>query len=588
MKKSILKIFLVSILLSPLSGCAYDDTPIVGFVFDEAPAFPSEVKVLDQLHITFDVIHPRSVEKITYSVFDSAEARPNIEFKLYKEGNSENIIDEELVKGENYILEASYAGYTATQPFTPDEKVELLKRENLKYTYKYADPDASTPNGDVKMLVIPINLHGSWLDDWDSSYFSIMDDLYFGEERELSLRSYYEDASNGSIHVSGMISELFDFSTYTSNDIQGNYEYLIEMINTALETIETNHPEIDWTEYDLDGNGAIDNLHLVTNFDPYLYESQTGQSAWSTNLWPHMSNLYNDPTTPETPVARVYSAGVLNHLINDYTGDSAITPIHEQGHIFGLPDYYDYDGKVDYIGGYDMQSSNVFDWNPYSKLSVGWTDAYIVKDSCVITTDAASLGGKCIIIPADPETYNYSAFDEYFMIELFSNYGNNAKFQEYYNQIFGTAKEKYGVRLYHVDARFFDYSGREVKNPRYGFQAITNSSYTYTKNAYRGYKGLQDLADYKFISIIQKEGKDTFGDTNASSRKYLNRRDLFMEGDEFTFDKYSHFLTKRDNLVETMDNGEKFPYKIEFVKMSKDKVTVKVTKIPLNNENQGK
>ena len=573
MKNLFSKITLISLLL-PLASCGYasEDT-VFEIKFSEELTFPSGTRVLDSLFTSLEVRHPGSNETITYSVFDENND-PNIKFTLYKDGSNEDVIDEVLESGQKYNLFVKYGDVFDVTSFTVDEKVSLLKKEDFSITYHDVDPYYSVPSGNVKMLVIPVNLQGSWLDPWDSSYLDIVNDLYFGDG-SLTLKSYYNTASNGVMNFSGMVSEVFDYTTHTSNEIQNNQSYLVDMLNKSLAAIENNHPEIDWKEYDLDQNGVIDNIHIVTNFDPSAYESETGKSAWSTNLWPHMSMLNNQPSK-ERPTIHTYSCGVLNHL-TDGISKSAITPIHEQGHIFGLPDYYDYAGLVDYLGSIDMQSANVLDWNSYSKLSVGWTDALVVKDACTVTIDAASLGGKCLIIPANPETFNNSAFDEYFLIELFSKHGNNAKFGYVWNSIFGK-KGGFGAKLYHVDGRLFNENGNEVSNPRKGFQAICNNSYDYTRQMYPGFPGLKKLADMKLLTIIQKGGVDTFGDENQSYGTHLKEADLFSAGDIFTFEKYSKFLSKRHYSIETMDNGEKFPYTIEFLRMDDKTATIKITK----------
>ncbi len=570
-KKLEVKILLPLMLIS-LSGCAQTDPKtVIKFEFADNITFPAEEKILDNLFVDFNVTHfDETKSKLTYSCYEDNQNK-GISFKLFKDGEDVDCIDTPLISGQKYILEATYQGISDSKEFVVDEKVSLLKKEDLKITAKDVDNDYSTPTGDVKMLVIPVNLTGSWLDEWSETYRAEIEDLYFGDS-PLSLHSYYKDCSNGAMNITGLVSEIYDFTDYTSDQIQTSYSYLVKCINEALSTIEDNHPEIDWTEYDLDQNGSIDNFHLVTNFNPSIYQSETGKSPWATNLWPHMSTLDNPPSL-EKPVARTYSAGVLEHLIDAYGNSSAITPIHEQGHIFGLPDYYDYAGLVDYTGQFDMQSGNVFDWNSYSKLSVGWIDSYVVKDECTITIPSASKEGKCLIIPANPDNFNNSAFDEYFLIELFSKHGNNAKFSQYWNYVFKGSEQKYGIRMYHIDSRLFNSSLRPTDKPSEGRLVIDNNSYDYSYS----YIGSSKIADMKLITLIQKGGVDTFGDED-NSRKTLKASDLFMKGDTFTFDKYSKFLSKRHKTITKMDDSDTFPYTIDFVEMSEDKATIKISK----------
>ena len=590
MKKSVKKLLILS-LVPFIASCTSTNTSsssgtstsepareLLGIEFAEDITFPSGIKVFEKLYTNLNFIYSDGTEKVTYNSFKDDNV--DISFKLFKEGSSVDVINEELEEDTKYILEATYGNFVATKEFVPNDKVTLLKKEDLSITYQDLDSDVSPAIGDVKMLVIPIDLPGDWTDTIKSEDLSLMDDLYFGDD-PLSLTSYYKDASNGQMNISGMISEVYHApSKYTTNALQdeeSGMSLLQTLLKDALTYVENLYPTVDWSTYDLNGNYAIDNIHLVTNFNPDTYQSETGKQVWSTPLWPHKSTLNNHDGTKSRPTIRTYSCGVLSHLLSE--GGSAITPIHEQGHIFGLPDYYDYGFQVDYLGSYDMQSNNVFDWNSYSKLSVGWTDAYVVKDECTITIDTASLGGIPLIIPADYDSFNGSAFDEYFLIELFSNYGNNAKFPDVYNYVFDGNQNGYGVRMYHVDNRLVTNTGKTTDNPNSGFEFINNSCYAYNEYYYGGYSQFKKFLDYKQLALIQKGGEDTFGDTTEYSRKTLAEEDLFKAGDTFTFEDYGHFLSKQQKTKYFMDDGEEFPYSIKFVRMDSKTATIRISKI---------
>lgn len=581
MKKVISGLMLLAMLTS-MSACGNTDPTIIeDFKFSDGVAIASEAKILEQLAVTFDVKYCDRVETLLFDAH--AEDNADVSFKLFKDGETTDVINEALVADQKYTLEATYQGHTAEASFTPDEKVTLLKKENLKMTYSTFGSSISLATGNVKMLVIPVNLYGDWLDDWEDEYLEKIDQLYFGD-RPLDLKTYYKDASFGAMNISGMVSEVYNYTAHTSNQIQDDYNYLVDMLIKALAKVEADHPEVNWREYDLNNDRKIDNIHFVTNFNPTSYARETGKSPWSTNLWPHKSTIDGGTGTLDNPAVNTYSCGVLTHLI-DGSEESAITPIHEQGHIFGLPDYYDYGGKVDYLGTLDMQSGNVLDWNAYSKLSVGWTDAYVIKDSAVVNIEAASLGGASLIIPANYETFNNSAFDEYFLVELFSHYGNNAKFDDEWSYIFDGNLNGFGAKIYHVDARLIDGNGKPTNNPQKGFQLIDNNNYDYDYAYYGSYTQFKKYCDKKMLTVIQKEGDDTFGDT-AYSRKMLSKEDLFQVGDKFTFQKYCHFLSKKGKQVETMDDGETFPYEISFLRMDSKSMSVQVKRVETEETKQ--
>ena len=520
-------------------------------------------------------------ERYTYNINTDTTG---LTFKVKKQGDAvTDYINTALERGCTYDLILSYQSYSLTTAFTiVGGNYYRLLSENIVNVQTDLDDTISPSKGNVKMLVIPITLSGSWISNWTTSKLNAIDGYYFGtDSTKMSLKMYYETASFGQMTISGKVTTPYveTSSSLTTNQIQSDttYQKLFTLISNAVEYVRANDSTIDLDEYDLNDDGVIDNIHLVTNFDSTKYTN-----AWNTPLWPHKYSTGNTNGTPESPVANVYSISAIDHL-ND-----CVTAVHEQGHIFGLDDYYDYgQTDVDYIGCADMQSSNIFDWNSFSKFSVGWISPYVITGPTEITIQAASINGDCLVIPANPETFNNSAFDEYFLIELFAPYGNNAvnypskgvykgSIWDYYSSVYDLGD--YGVRMYHVNDQMYRWTGSGFIE----FNGNAKNYYIYrpTDNDILDYTGrssfFDDWANYKELAIIQRGGVDTFGSLEEGARHYLTSEDLFHEGDVFTFDNYKHFLTKDNTIPTTMNNGETFPYKITFTHMSSTQVTVKV------------
>ena len=470
------------------------------------------------------------------------------------------------------------------------EEKGYVKVDNMSMVCSDLNSTYAPALGDVKMLVVPIQFAGNTASgysnrvrNWTEADLQNLDSIYFGEEN--SLKHYYDVASFGRMRMTGMVSDVYQNTTYKVSDILADesMDTLWDMMDEALAWVIDSNPDINWDEFDINHDGNIDNIHLITNYT---------SNKWADNLWPHMFYTRRQHTGDKLGI-NVYSMSGIGYVY-DY-----ITATHEQGHIFGLQDYYDYsdDGSspIDYIGHLDMQSHNVFDWNSFSKLSVGWVEPYVVtgeEDVTTITISAASKNGDCIIVPADYSTWNGSAFDEYFLIELFSPYGNNEKdWDRYYNSI-GNG----GVRLYHVDARAYGSDILDDYNPellvvddleeqeincledinKYAYNTLgaNNSS------DWRDYEGgIEQLANHPLLSIVQRGGEFTFAQKNNAVNHTLSVLDLFKNGHTFTFENYSHFLNKDISSADTMDNGEVFPYEISFSNWSKEKITVTFTKV---------
>lgn len=564
-----------------------------------------EGDIFDKSSVEFKVVYDNNeagYELIKYS--DDVAKRISLNLNLGN--NKTNIINNTLLgSDETYYL---FALANNVKSNTITFNIEVINEER---GYIIADSMSIVSSdfnhtyapslGEVKVLVIPISLDAGYSgiteETWTSQDLANLNTYYFGEKtntpnRWNSFKSYYETASFNKMTVTGMVSEVYYEQDLTMSDVNNDssFEKLFQLIDNAVDYIISNNPDIDWSEYDSNDDGCFDSIHLITNAG--------NQVDWSDPLWPHMYSRGGQGTI-DKPGVNVYSISKISSV------EDARTSIHEQGHIFGLDDYYDYTQQyngystyIDYVGYADMQSFNMFDWNSFSKLSMGWVNPYVIdgkKDSVTLTLNAASLTGDCLIVPANFETWNGSAFDEYFLIELFSPYNNNKDdWQQYendasyYDSGFTTLGD-YGVRMYHVDARLagleanlydYYYDGNPINSKediaKYD-TVVTGANNSRVSSDY-GYD-IRQFNDFKLLTVIQKGKQDTFSSTNSSYyRHFLSEQDLFKPGDEFTFADYSHFLSKTGKTSSTTNEGEVFPYTIRFDSMSSEKVTITVSK----------
>ena len=468
----------------------------------------------------------------------------------------------------------------------PNTKTGFIKVEDVSMVASDFNSAYAPSKGNVKMLVLPISFTGAAKDkeassynDWNTTLLNKVEDIYFGDSN--SLKAYYSAASFNQLNISGMVAPVYQNSTVSTTDVcnDTSFNTLYDLIEDAVNWLQETRPSINWSEYDLNQDGCIDSIHLITNYH---------ETEWGLPLWPHMSST--DKTgTLDKPCANVYSIN-SSALISD-----AITSIHEQGHIFGLTDYYDYteDSEIDYVGFYDMQSGNCFDWNSFSKLSMGWVKPYVINGQADVTTvniKAASYNGDCILIPANYSSWNGSAFDEYFLLELFAPYGNNRKDWEQHR---GSLGYNPGIRLYHIDSRMYGNNEGFDANQKLTVNNLEeqqiNSLEDISKWAYNdrgtnnssdwlaGNEGIEQLSDKPIISIVQKGGRFTFASQHG--RHELSSADLFKVGDTFDFDTYSIFLNKDAEAQELTNKGEEFPYTFTIDYIDEDDATITFYKV---------
>lgn len=517
----------------------------------------------------------------TYNYLGNEEV---INVSLFKDGETTDVTDQPIEGGTTYNFKANLVGHESIvyeTSFTTEIANGFYTLEKSEIIYE--DFSIVSPHeGVANMLVIPIELSALSssrieLEVYTDDDIQFINDMFFGEKEDTpdswnSMKTYYDAASGGMVQIQGVVTSVYRPSVelYDIDSVNRSYATLHELFNDAIKFVKSNDTNIDWTQYDLNNDGYIDNLHFITN--------PTNVNDNDVTTWPHKYVMYtNYPGTNTDPNGYVYETTTLGHF-ND-----ARTIIHEQGHMFGIPDYYDYSYTgVDYVGAYDMQSHNMFDWNSWSKLSVGWGGAVVIDgtlNSTTVSIKSASVYNECLIIPADIETYNNSAFDEFFMLELFTNDGNNA---HDFAETFPTAHTNAGIRLYHVDARLYDpYRQVEVETKEQlqtarNVDVGVNNTYNYYEYAHAGN---HLWGDFKHLALIQKEGIDEFGNKSNGKIEYLELRDLFYAGDKFEFDKYDHFLSKTGKETTTMDNGEIFPYEIEIVSVTKEEAIIRVNKV---------
>ncbi len=535
--------------------------------------------VSNKVHLRLDINWREHGQEI-YELTDN-NGYVNLVLHSDAEPNTD-IITDPLSGGTEYHLVVTIGNVSQTLDFELAKAFERVDKEDLTLVAHDVDDYNSPIVENPKILVIPINLkssNSSNVTNWTSTTRNNLNEYYFGNSAT-SFVNYYKSMSHDYMNFSGIISEIYTESSddYTVEKINNDSSYstLYGMMRRALNWVKSNsaYSNVNWSEYDQDNNGTFDNIHFLTNYNA---------NTWAGPLWPHKSSI-GDSGTHANPTINTYSIGAINH-----TNDS-ITQIHEQGHIFGLDDYYDYSdngmSEINYVGGADMQSHNMFDWNSYSKLSVGLVSPYVItggEDDFTIEIGDAVTTGDCILVPANYDTWNGSAFDEYFLIELFSNKGLNSEFWDSWNYYYaGNNLGNYGIRMYHVDSRLYCLNtGREVSidTSTWGStQTIAigpNNSSDYTACGYGQYNP-SECADMKLLALIQKGGTDTFG--SEYGRHYLNNSDLFQTGDTFTFANYAKFLSKSGRSVTKMDNGETFTWKIDFESVTLDSARLRFYK----------
>ena len=148
---------------------------------------------------------------------------------------------------------------------------------------------------------------------------------------------YYNENSGGlfqpQFDIYGPVTLLNNDSHYGGDDAMGNEANAFQMIIDACQLLDK---EIDFTQYDVDKDGFIDNV--------YVYYAGKGQADGGPayTVWPHAGDIYTKLNkTIELDGVKLDHYACSNEMQNR-TGkpDGIGSFLHEFGHVLGLPDLY--------------------------------------------------------------------------------------------------------------------------------------------------------------------------------------------------------------------------------------------------------
>ncbi|MCR5767362.1 MAG: hypothetical protein K6G45_02590 [Lachnospiraceae bacterium] len=464
-------------------------------------------------------------------------------------GRKLNKDNAELERGSTISVQLGKASFDVSLNFVDQYEGANTLHDLLPYSFP-----AGT--GKRNVLVIPI----VWQDEPDRATDKILNEFKskLGRVAELdgtvkdysdgigdnsfSLSEYFDSASYGKIEVNSYITDWYK-APYNFSDMKNyvmEWPFITEVTNWLYET----YPNVDFSKFDLDSNGYLDQVVLINSGDMskengFMPAAFGGASQYRKTYGNEYAGTKERPT--------------MNNVVNiniSHLGDNTL--IHEFSHGFGLIDYYDvtYSG-INAVGGYDMQSDSVGDWNAYSKYAAGWLEPKVVSglksgESVEIKIGALAECGDAIVIPAATDKLK-PPFSEYMLVDLYTSSGVN----KYDSAGYGIDNFT-GVRIYHVDARM---ERRDYVNPDFPNMDPCPIGTIHIANEYKESRMFN-------IELIQAGAKNTFTAGNKS-RTYIEKGDFFQTGDVFTMEKYSEFF--KDGL---MDTRAEFGYKIEIVSAS--------------------
>ncbi len=213
-----------------------------------------------------------------------------------------------------------------------------------------AQADAADDDNESQYLVILVNFTDSVFyhtaEDFDSW---LNEPGYSVSGGTGSVKDYYRDNSMGmfvpNYHVVGPYTLSQPSAYYGQNDDSDEDTNPREMVSEACALAKADNPDLDFSQFDNDGDGYMDNCYII-----YAGYSEAS-TANDDDIWPHTWTMGDYAF--DIDGITIYSYSCSAELVGTPTTyatptmDGIGTFTHEFGHILGLKDMYDTDSYTD-------------------------------------------------------------------------------------------------------------------------------------------------------------------------------------------------------------------------------------------------
>lgn len=266
------------------------------------------------------------------------------------------------------------------------EQVQARRQASKRYVKRALMVGAATKP--ARALFILVSFSNLSFKDASATYYKSK--LGDATEGAMSMYNYLKQQSNGAyappVDVFGPVTLSSTYATYGANDSNGDDSNPAQMIADACSALDS---QIDFSQYDSNSDGVVDNVYVL-----YAGKGEADGGAENT-IWPHQWTLQAASITLRLDGKYIRSYACSAEL--NGSGKCAMgTPLHEFGHVIGLPDYYDTEYKsTNYTesrtpgewsimdqGSYNNDGNTPPNYSIFDKYYLGWlTPKFLAKDA---------------------------------------------------------------------------------------------------------------------------------------------------------------------------------------------------------------
>ncbi len=252
------------------------------------------------------------------------------------------------------------------------------EREQIQYAQAAYSNEGFPLKGSPKSLVILVNFENlKFKSPTANADFTRMLNQYNYAENNAtgSARDYFRTSSYGVFEPNFVVVGPYDLpeaTTYYGKDENGRID--LRASNLIVDACTAADADIDFTEYDTNGDGYIDNVFI------YYAGYNQAEGGNANTVWPHRSAI----------VSEIYYDGVR---IYDYACTSEFrsnkgavmcgigTFCHEFGHVLSLPDFYATNNASHAtLDSWDIMASGSYNnsgrtpptYSAYERFYLGW------------------------------------------------------------------------------------------------------------------------------------------------------------------------------------------------------------------------
>lgn len=193
-------------------------------------------------------------------------------------------------------------------------------------------------------------------------------------------------------------------SYYGGDGTSRHDTYAYKMVIEACAALDDT---VDFSQYDLDNDGVIDNIYLI-------YAGQ-GQASYggSDTVWPHSSTISNGPSHDGVRIGRYACSNEWEYQRPDGIG----TFVHEFSHVLGLPDLYETTYSTGSVtpGQYSTMDTGPYNgdgcrppyYSAYERNALGWIDLKLIDGPATVDLPHIGASNEAYIIQTIKDTEFY-------------------------------------------------------------------------------------------------------------------------------------------------------------------------------------